>query len=592
MNNSRKQQSFSDREVDDQQQSNDDLPPVSGATDEVSSAAVSGDSMTRRNGNDIGLTARLTDLFVGDGDRDSDLLMQRNTQEGTVVQWLQALDMQVMGACRADERLKPLLKLNVSSMAEDRLLSHLSQHFEPSEVGLLARCLCIPLVSIRVGKINKQGTRLIPTSARGNLVLSLLPTSDLHISFLGDDGYAERLSILRDTSDCSSVVIEGIPADTTGRSFTVGVPGSREPFYFWSSEKSKLVGNELLEKMRNLLERKPSLAELTGISNSRLQRFVHHLRTFLVGSKSNTPDHGQTSQSTSKPSRVRTCSSIIQSSLSPRPSSFKEGMPRNLSSLRNVVRDKLRRRVEGGTRLETSDKQPVPSLQSTSEASTSNQHKFPSICLFPSLSGTRQMTTVEIPSLTSVPPPYYCWCPPVQYMVTPPHTRSESFTLPPLSSLLAGTSSTSPNLSEIPLPPFLPLSIPPSQQIPVFTPLMCDPIVHIPVIDICSSGQAYLVSTTPAISITPLVQESESEKSARDTLRILLSGSTQFPSVLSNADGTRNILGGVYGPNSIAAMSLVSPLRRCIDRGDLVDLLNEPVETGGNEDGLSEGTTE
>ncbi|KAI3809126.1 hypothetical protein L1987_25095 [Smallanthus sonchifolius] len=72
-----------------------------------------------------------------------------------------------MGACRADERLKPLLKLNVSSgVAEDRLLSHLSQHFEPSEVGLLARCLCVPLVSVRVGRINKRGTLLIPNSAR------------------------------------------------------------------------------------------------------------------------------------------------------------------------------------------------------------------------------------------------------------------------------------------------------------------------------------------------------------------------------------------------------------------------------------------
>lgn len=166
MNNSGKQQSFSDRQVDDQQQSNDDLSPVSDGTGEVSPAAASGDSLTRRNGNNIGLAARLTDLFAGDGDRDIDLLMQRNTQEGTVVQWLEALDMQVLGACRADERLKPLLKLNVSSEAEDRLLSHLSQHFEPSKVSLLARCLCIPLVSIRVGKINKQGTRLIPTSAR------------------------------------------------------------------------------------------------------------------------------------------------------------------------------------------------------------------------------------------------------------------------------------------------------------------------------------------------------------------------------------------------------------------------------------------
>ncbi|XP_028109271.1 uncharacterized protein LOC114307978 isoform X2 [Camellia sinensis] len=39
----------------------------------------------------------------------------------------------------------------------------IKQHFEPSKVGILARCLCIPLVSIRVGKINKQGTLMCPT---------------------------------------------------------------------------------------------------------------------------------------------------------------------------------------------------------------------------------------------------------------------------------------------------------------------------------------------------------------------------------------------------------------------------------------------
>lgn len=122
MNNHEKQQSIGDREIDDQQKSSNDSSTATASTD-----AVSGDSSTRRNGNGIGLADRLTNLFVGDGDNDDDLLIQRSTQ-GTVMQWLQALDMQVMGACRADERLKPLLKLNVSSgVAEDRLLSHLSQ---------------------------------------------------------------------------------------------------------------------------------------------------------------------------------------------------------------------------------------------------------------------------------------------------------------------------------------------------------------------------------------------------------------------------------------------------------------------------------
>ncbi|KAD2805163.1 hypothetical protein E3N88_38540 [Mikania micrantha] len=179
MNNSEKQQSVSNREVDEkqqqsvsdrevdekQQQSNDDSSPES-TTGEEESTANSVDSLAMRDVNDTGLAARLTDFVVGDGDVDSDLLMQRNTQQGTGMQWLLALDMQVMGACRADERLKPLLKVNASSVVEGRLQSHLSQHFEPLEVGMLARCLCNPLASIRVGKIKKQGTLLTPTSIR------------------------------------------------------------------------------------------------------------------------------------------------------------------------------------------------------------------------------------------------------------------------------------------------------------------------------------------------------------------------------------------------------------------------------------------
>lgn len=44
-------------------------------------------------------------------------------------------------------------------------------------------------------------------------------------------------------------MIEGISADNCGRSFMIRVPTSDEPFYFWCSEKSKLLGNELLDKV-------------------------------------------------------------------------------------------------------------------------------------------------------------------------------------------------------------------------------------------------------------------------------------------------------------------------------------------------------
>lgn len=130
-----------------------------------SGASSSGSRENNESRREIGLTERLTDILVDEGD--GDLLLQRSDREGRVLQWLQALDLQVMGACRADERLKPLLKMDASNgVAEDRLLAHLSQHFEPAEVGMLARCFCIPLVSIRVGKINKQGTLMCPTAIR------------------------------------------------------------------------------------------------------------------------------------------------------------------------------------------------------------------------------------------------------------------------------------------------------------------------------------------------------------------------------------------------------------------------------------------
>ena len=57
--------------------------------------------------------------------------MQETVRESNFMQWLQALDFQHIGACRVDERLKPLLKINASTGAasEDYLLSHLSKVF-------------------------------------------------------------------------------------------------------------------------------------------------------------------------------------------------------------------------------------------------------------------------------------------------------------------------------------------------------------------------------------------------------------------------------------------------------------------------------
>lgn len=73
-----------------------------------------------------GLTARIRDVLRDESDRD--LLLDRREIEIGIAQWLRALDLHVLGGCRADERLKPLLQLNISNgVAEDMLLAQLSQ---------------------------------------------------------------------------------------------------------------------------------------------------------------------------------------------------------------------------------------------------------------------------------------------------------------------------------------------------------------------------------------------------------------------------------------------------------------------------------
>ncbi|RWW13318.1 hypothetical protein GW17_00022970, partial [Ensete ventricosum] len=74
-----------------------------------------------------GVVERLRGLLRGESDGDLSHEGSRGGEDG-LLRWLQALDLQVLGACRADERSKPLFKLNVSSgPAEERLLAQLSQ---------------------------------------------------------------------------------------------------------------------------------------------------------------------------------------------------------------------------------------------------------------------------------------------------------------------------------------------------------------------------------------------------------------------------------------------------------------------------------
>ncbi|KAM0889353.1 hypothetical protein ACQ4PT_027746 [Festuca glaucescens] len=513
------------------------------------------------------------------------------------------LRQQLVGACRADDRLRPLLTLDVScSAAENRFISHLSQHFEVSEVGMLARCLCVPLVSLRVGKVDRHGSLLCPTTIRGKLSLGLLPSSSMHITFSGDDGHSEQLALLSDAFEDSEVRVEEISADNSGRSFLIRISESKI-FYYWCAEKSKECGMELLAKMKNLLQGRPTLSDLTGISNSRLDAFVTNLHAYLrapsigdaklLGSSSDffsiSISHGQLLQPPSvisRSSRPRTftanatkTSSIYQASLSPRSNTFKDGVPRN-SCTKVVGREKLKRRCEWlspSTALADANPLIAKSLNpdSTSEACdgdclkdsvTSAPSDLPlSFPLLPPLYPFPTQCPLSEGSSESPFKLYYCWCPPcpssLQYSVTPLHmpvTSVEPFPQPPLSSLVSNEQPSASSISAkldttdpptlnfpsilhdpVPTFPLLHLPLPTSplvslhgSQVPTFTPLMSDPIVHVPVIDMCSSGQAYLVSCGPSItsavpllpSLNPLVPETESlvERSARETLMRLI----------------------------------------------------------------------
>ncbi|RZB67692.1 uncharacterized protein LOC114385451 [Glycine soja] len=625
----------------------DEIDPVDASNGEDFDDSSSVDSATSDGSRtQVGLTERLTDILVDE--RDGDLLIQQTNREDRLLWWLQALDMQVMGACRADERLKPLLKMNAScGVAEDPLLAQLTQHFEPSEVGILARCFCVPLVSFRVGKINKEGTRFSPTSNRGNLTLVLLPSSDLRLSFIGDDGRTERLFTLTNKSQCSAVVVDEIPTDSSGRSFLVRTPDSRA-FYFWCSEKSKLLGIELLGKMKDLLKRKPSIVELSGISKSRLDCFATQLRAFLVGTTGGSSHDSSVCASTSANSM--SCSNVAsesshpssskfprsrniggqtakgdttlyQSILSPRSSSFKEVPPRNLSSHRIAAREKIKRRGDNHQPTVdtlTNDSTHILDLSSTSDHDKASE-VTKTLAFSPSFLGSLGKLggvpsslglSGEVPPIVSpIFSPYYCWCPPgistcpsIAAVTQSPNSSIETLPFPSGASLLANPLSVNlldpvqPLGTSMDFPPFLPdplvrMSLPTSQQIPTFTPLMCDPIVHVPVIDVCSSGQGYLVSAGPAMSpsipplhpnlVKPLIPESDAVvKGARETLRLLLSGSSQgnqqmmrdtLPAILTNPDENQNniLVAGSRGlytgtrdinaiANSIAAMGLVS----------------------------------
>ncbi|XP_075512565.1 uncharacterized protein LOC142548097 [Primulina tabacum] len=270
-------------------------------------------------------------------------------------------------------------------------------------------------------------------------------------------------------------------------------------------------------------------------------------------------------------------------------------MSKSLSSMRSAAREKLKWCVENY----------VSSIESLALASSTSFDPSSTSCFKQdeasepnAIHTSATFNLLEILGKSSEPPfsgseiqipssgssnfsPQYCWCPPVvsalQFTKGNSHlpiSSTESLSLPPISSLLSAprqsgllTSKEFLNMAEIPpldFPTFVPeplVRLSTSQQIPTFTPLICDPIVHIPVIDVCSSGQGYLVSAGPAISTTisplhpslvdPLPDaESMLEKGARETLRMLICGSSQpnsqlldvLPSMLSSRDDKQNLI--------------------------------------------------
>ncbi|MQL77102.1 hypothetical protein Taro_009501 [Colocasia esculenta] len=560
-----------------------------------------------------GFLARLTDALREGGD--DDLLFESGEEECGMLQWLRALDLQVLGACRADERLKPLLKFNISEgVAEDRLISQLSQHFEVTEVGNLARCLCVPLVSVRAGRVNEEGNLLCPTTTKGYLQLTLLPSSDMRLSFCGDDGVNEKLGVVGHFAENSEVMIEEISADSAGRTFLLRF-SENHASYFWCAEKSRLVGSELLSKMKDLLRRRPSLSQLTGISAFRLDAFATHLRAYLLRSSNTVEANSWASSSISmenacspeskssshlsatRSTRIRLSLGqsakshpSYQSSLGLRPNNFKDGLLRN-SLARAVTKVKLRQDGENNISPKAINSTPVQvssSCTSCSSSTSPDDNKLPGcssrsfhhpLCYFPEMSTTSCLSSSStalsfgdtsrqaLAMSSSELLPYYCWCPPCtssfQHSAIAPHPpsmASEPALLPPLSSVLSNVGLSLPfglpnpalDLSDLPaldLPSIFPLpspfaSIPNTQQFPTFTPFMSDPIVHIPMIEVCSSGQGYLVSAGPTISsavppllpsiASPLIPEAESEaeKNARETIRMLMASAPTNPQLI------------------------------------------------------------
>lgn len=345
--------------------------------------------------------------------------------------------------------------------------------------------------------------------------------------------------------------------------------------------------------MKDIWRKRPTLSDLTGISSTRLDSLGTHLQAWLIspnlavaqsnrsGSAASTstptssenatlprPHHNRTSTSTHL-TLISSSSALLSKGgaiLSPRGKTcFKDNSLLSASRIIGGFRDnKLQGRHMGPLVIPSLPFSAPPAEQSLAPSGAVpglSAGLPPEFAPFNPLAFQFPLPPPDTASSVddgTIFKPQYCWCPmgpscvPSALSSLPPFASPPTVSAP--SSLSLGTAASADctkvlhdPLVHLPLP-VSSLVIPPlpgSSQFPAFSGLMSDPIVHLPVMDICSAGQAYLVSAGPAIStaipplvVKPLVPTTESvvEKNARETLmRLLESAPIPMPNPIHGA---------------------------------------------------------
>jgi hypothetical protein len=83
---------------------------------------------------------------------------------------------------------------------------------------------------------------------RGYLSLRMLLSSEMRLSFVTDAGITEWIPARSSELETSGVILEYLATDPSGRSFVLKSPGHKLSF-FWQSESSKAVGDEMVCKV-------------------------------------------------------------------------------------------------------------------------------------------------------------------------------------------------------------------------------------------------------------------------------------------------------------------------------------------------------